>query len=333
MNKGLKLTLKITFWFIVSIAVLLLGVFAFDRIAFASFYSKAENVMAMPGISDGLVQQGLEYDAENKVFILAGYMANNSSSRIYIVDESGTSRYVQLKNANGSDYKGHTGGVTFYNGYLYVTGADGLDVFSYIEILNGAESVKQLGVIKTFNDPAYCHKQDGYLYVGSFHLDGTSYINPEHEFMTTPSGDENKAVVTVFKLDSSKDFGVDPIPRAVLSTREKVQGMCFVNDKIVLSTSYSLAKSVLYVYDTSKITYVNDYTYKGQLDGVEFEYNNISCYFLDSTSLVNEIVAPPMCEEIVYKDGKIYIANESASNKYIFGKFTSGNNLYAYKIG
>ena len=39
-----------------------------------------------------------------------------------------------------------------------------------------------------------------------------------------------------------------------------------------------------------------------------------------------------MSEEIVYKDGRIYIMTESASNKYIFGKFMSGIEVYSYKV-
>ena len=39
-----------------------------------------------------------------------------------------------------------------------------------------------------------------------------------------------------------------------------------------------------------------------------------------------------MAEELVYKDGKVYIMNESASSKYIFGKFTSGNYVHTYKV-
>ena len=37
-----------------------------------------------------------------------------------------------------------------------------------------------------------------------------------------------------------------------------------------------------------------------------------------------------MSEELVCLDGKIYVFNESACNKYIFGKLTTGFNLYAY---
>ena len=46
-------------------------------------------------------------------------------------------------------------------------------------------------------------------------------------------------------------------------------------------------------------------------------------------NLENDIKTPPMSEEIVLIDGKLYQANESASNKYVFGKFTGGKYLYS----
>ena len=56
---------------------------------------------------------------------------------------------------------------------------------------------------------------------------------------------------------------------------------------------------------------------------------SVPLYVIDSKTLVDTIEAPPMAEEIVYLDGKIWIMNESASNKYIFGKFTTGNTLFS----
>ena len=58
---------------------------------------------------------------------------------------------------------------------------------------------------------------------------------------------------------------------------------------------------------------------------------DVPLYYEDSASLVESdtVEAPPMSEEIVYLDGKIWIMNESACNKYIFGKLTTGNYLYS----
>ena len=53
--------------------------------------------------------------------------------------------------------------------------------------------------------------------------------------------------------------------------------------------------------------------------------------YLDSECLEEHIVAPPMAEQIIYDDGTIYIMNESASLKYLFGNLTSGRYVYGYK--
>ena len=55
-------------------------------------------------------------------------------------------------------------------------------------------------------------------------------------------------------------------------------------------------------------------------------------YYLESSILQKTVKAPPMAEELVYQDGKILIMNESASDKYIFGKLTRGKYVYGYEV-
>ena len=52
--------------------------------------------------------------------------------------------------------------------------------------------------------------------------------------------------------------------------------------------------------------------------------------WLDETSLVKTVKAPPMAEEIAFRNGRILILTESASNLYLFGKFTGAGTLYSY---
>ena len=49
----------------------------------------------------------------------------------------------------------------------------------------------------------------------------------------------------------------------------------------------------------------------------------------DSASQKSAKKIAPMSEEIIIVDGKLYTMCESASNKYIFGKFTSSDHCYA----
>lgn len=323
MKKLLSFIWKFLLAIVILVVVAVLGFKVFDLIKHSDFYSRSKVAFKTPGANDNFVQQGFDYIPHQEKFLVTGYMSDDTASRVYVLDKEGTVlSYTELKKEDGSDYCGHTGGIAHYNNYVYITGATGLDVFSYDDILAGKATTNQLGSIKTHNNPAHCYIADGYILVGSFFIE-EDYETPERERITTPAGDDNTSIITAFKIDGSFDFAVNPKLRAVISTRRCVQGMCITDDgKIVLSTSYGLSTSQLFVYDIEKIT---------REDGFDFdEFYDIQLYYLDSASLVEVIKAPPMAEELVYLDGKIYVMNESACNKYIFGKITTGYNVYAY---
>ena len=328
-NKAVRITV-ITLSIVLGVIILLLaGVKIGERIIYRDFYKNANKEFKMPGISDGLVQQGMEYVSEKDVFIVCGYMANDTASRVYVVSADGkVLSKTELKNEDGSDYLGHTGGIEYYGNNLYITegtkekGYDGgLDVFPLDQVLEGKGEVKKLGRVKTYNNPAFCHIYNGYMLVGEFYRENDYETLDSHRF-TTPCGDKNTGLITVFKLNDSK-FNISGAPVAGITTTGAIQGMYTIGDsQIVLSTSWGLSTSKLYFYDMMKIESFDT--------AVSVDGNPLSIYHLDSKSLVKTVELPPMAEEIVYKDGKIYVLGESASKKYIYGKFLSGNNMYSY---
>lgn len=328
-NKAVRITV-ITLSIVLGVIIILLaGAKIFERVRYREFYSNANKEFKMPGISDGLVQQGMEYVEEKDVFIICGYMANDSASRVYVVSSDGkVLSKTELKNADGSDYTGHTGGIEYYGNNLYITegtkekGYDGgLDVFPLNEVLEGKSEVKRLGRVKTYNNPAFCHIYNGYMFVGEFYRENDYETADSHRF-TTPCGDKNNCLITVFKLDNSQ-FNISKVPVAGITTPDAIQGMYMIGDRqIVLSTSWGLSTSKLYFYD---MLYIESYDRTILVDDIP-----MSVYHLDSKCLKKTLELPPMAEEMVYKDGKIYVLNESASKKYIFGKFLSANNLYSY---
>lgn len=328
-NKAVRITL-ITLSIILGVIILALaGVKIGERIKYNEFYKDANKEFKMPGLNDGLVQQGMEYVSEKDVFIICGYMADDSASRVYVVSADGkVLSKTELKNADGSDYTGHTGGIEYYGNNLYITegtkekGYDGgLDVFPLDEVLEGNSQVKKIGRVKTYNNPAYCHIYNGYMLVGEFYREN-DYETLDSHRIVTPAGDKNTALITVFKLDDSQ-LNISGAPVAGITTTNAIQGMYTINDdQIVLSTSWGLSTSKLYFYDMLKI--------ESDASAVLIDGNALSLYHLDSKCLVKTLELPPMAEEIVYKDGKIYVLNESACKKYIFGKFLSANNLYSY---
>ena len=339
--------------------VAVLGFKLYDYIGAAEFYNNSEVVFATPGVVDSnFVPQGMTYDEKADRYFFAGYMGkpiigelgDDIAARVYVRNSDGSVTFTRLLNADGTPYTDHTGGVEFFGDYVYVTGEDshGLDVFSAKDIIEGKSETKMLGTVKTYNSPAHTYTFDyngeRYILAGSYHRDETVYLTPEHEKFTTPAGDNNTSVMTVFKLDANAEFGINPTPVALISAREMIQGICITPDgQMVISSSWGLATSNLFFYDLSKVQstvldkYEGTITY-GDLEDEnanryeeDFSFENVPVYFVDSSCLVNTVVAPPMSEELVCKDGMIIVFCESACNKYMFGKISTGYSTYGYK--
>ena len=108
----------------------------------------------------------------------------------------------------------------------------------------------------------------------------------------------------------------------VYSICDTVQGMCITDGgQIVLSTSFALMTSHHYYYDLPQGEAEGEFS----LDGRE-----IPLWYLDSNDLTKDVKLPPMSEEIVFVDGRIYVMNESACNKYLFGKLLRAKYIWSY---
>lgn len=292
-----------------------------DRVKYSEFYKNSEKLCTIPGLWDGVVQQGFDYSEEHGIYIYSGYMKDNSASRLYVFDSDGNSRYVELREKDGSDCKEHVGGVSFGGDYIYVTASsrNQIMMFKASDVLDGDGVATVFDTFDILLSPAYVYVRGSTLYTGEFYI-AKDYETPESHRLTTPESDKNTSIMGVYTLGGNGK-PVSAEPDYIMSTREKVQGMAFDSQgRLILSTSYGLSKSQLFVYDLDKV--ING---RAEIDGKKFNVKYVDSKALDAT-----ITAPPMAEELVYKDGKLLIMTESASMKYIFGKFTSGADLRAY---
>lgn len=331
-NKVLKITLTVVVSIVLAVILLLALVKIGERILFTSFFVNSSTEFKTPGIADGFVHQGFDYIEEEEIFLVSGYMKDGSSSRVYKVSKDGKSLgFTKLRGYYGERNTTHAGGIAHNGKYVYITedGEDGtgVSVFLLDDILNKEEASRK-SIIDVGLSPAFCYVDNGLLYTGNFHKDGTKYLSPDSHKVTTPNGDNNTAMMAVFEIDPENEacFGLkDYKPEYAYSITSQVQGMAIAGNKLVLSTSWGVSKSHLYIYDFDKVR--SSGSGKTTAFGEE-----IALYYVDSYSLEKDVKSPPMAEELVYLDGKIYVMNESASAKYIFGRFTSGNYVHAYKI-
>jgi hypothetical protein len=202
-------------------------------------------------------------------------------------------------------------------------------VFSYNEIKSAknGDTVKYLGYKKIQSESnssdsvnaSFVHTYNGKLYVGEFHDGGKYKVNPDHK-VTTKAGDKLNALMLEYELNPYSEFGMEGKASRAFAIPDKVQGVCIDGDYIYCSTSYGLTFSRIHKFDLTKSVLEGD---KNVVD------QTLPVYSLDRVSKVKTYVTAPMSEELVYKDGRLYIMSEFACNKYIMGKFVDGKYCYA----
>ena len=326
-RKALKAVTVVLGCLVGFVILLLLGVRVYFRLPVSAYYGNSEKAFVIPGLSDGMIHQGLAYDSENDTFLITGYRTDGNASQVSVVARASGKevKRLNLANEDGSVFTGHVGGITVYGNYVYVADSKGLIAFSRADITTASngDSVKSVGIFKTSTEDdalhvAFTHVEGGMIYVGEFYS-AENYPTPDSHKYKTAAGDENTALILAYKLDGAAPLGISEKIEYAYSIPALVQGMCFDSDGMIyLSTSYAVAFSHIYGYDPTKAE--GSITVLGQ---------TVPLYVLDSSTQTKDIKIAPMSEEIVIVDGKLYTMCESATNKYIFGKFTSAKYCYA----
>lgn len=319
----LKKAVIVTVAILLAVAVIIALLNLILRIVYNDFYKNAERAFKIPGISDGFVPQGFE-DTEAGMLV-SGYMKKTGEpSRIYITDGNGNEKCVELFYKDGSPYTAHAGGIDVWEDNVYLTGDATTEVFSYKDVTDGDGRATVIGEFDPGLDPAWCTVIGDYILMGSFaNSESDDYPPDPKETITTPDGDKNVSLIFVFKLNSKMQGGISPLPIAAISAGEKVQGLTFLSDdSLVLSTSYGLKSFELIFH---KIDTERKGSYK-------IEGGSVPLIYLDSKTETKRVKAPPMSEELIVKEGYLYVMNESACDKYVFGKFIGQKMLYKYKL-
>ena len=298
-------------------SVLGLGVFTLGGLNIAKFfiyddYYEAETALCRnPGLNDGFICQGIAAVDGEDLILVSGYMADKSPSRIYVTTLDSQSYYVTL-HCDGESYTGHAGGIAVSGEMAYI--ANGSKIFSFplgdvLDAKNG-DSVNIGEGVKINNKASFLYTDDTYLYAGSFMDDSTKRVE-EHIFETAEG--------THYAICSVYPIGDLSAPVRIYSIRDCVQGICFTPDgKVVMSTSYGLSSSGYYVYDLAHATDSGKV-----LDGAPV-------YYLDK--LQERTDGPAMAEGLDFYKGRIITLTESASDKYIFGKFFFANHIVSLDV-
>ena len=304
------------------VLAVVVGLNIYVRAAFAPFYAEAEPVFDIPGVNAGFVCQDLDHLAADGSWLFSGYMADGSPSPLYKRAADGTVARLTVANPDGAAYTGHGSAITSTDRYAYLACDGGYLVLDGEELAAAGDGQEVDAIARVDLDfsPAFMNIEGDTLFTGNFYYPG-DYETPASHRITTPDGTENPAVIYAYDLDPNAPFGVAPGPACVYSIPGMIQGTCLTDSgRIVLSQSYGIATSHLLAYDQARLT--QDGTFLA--DGAE-----VPLYCLDSRSLAADVEAPPMAEGIESFEGRVYVSDESASNKYIFGKLYGAGVVYA----
>ncbi len=283
-----------------------LGLNVFKHIHYKDYFSVLDKVAKNPGLSDDFVPQGItSYD---DFFVTVGYMSTDENSRIYIVDKiSGKTKYFSLV-SEGEGFTGHTGGLQYINGFFYLAN-EGNALYKFpAEVIYEEESNIEIGSpIKMNNNTSFVFAKDDYLYVGEFHKE----VNYPCDNVISFGKKTHNAIVSKYDItDLTK-------PVAIYSIPEMIQGFCIKDDgTIILSSSWGLNSSNFYIYSPEKVA------------KTDIIYDDVPVFFLTEPSKI--VKAPAMSEDldiVNLSDGseKVVTMFESASNKYLYGKFFFAN--------
>lgn len=340
------------------ILVVLIGFNIYIRTTYSVFYSQATEEFEIPGIHAGFVCQDLDYYDGADCWFFSGYAAGEGASPLYRRNADGSSVEFFAQLPDGSPYTGHGSGITTSHDYAFLTCDSGYLVFPVSDLVNvGAGGVvTAIDQVDLELTPAFMNIENDTLYVGTFHL-LPEYEAPGHHHLFTPDGSENAGMMLAYPADAHGRYGFASQADRAYSLPDKVQGMSVLpNGDIVLSTSYGFNASHLLTYrvlgqevpavasgtadEAIASSNANDSSmsaassspapssaatspYTFFVDG-----RSVPLFFLDSTNLVSDIEAPPMTEGIEFHNGSIWVSEESASNKYLFGKLYGAGDVF-----
>lgn len=277
---------------------------------YQKFYDAGNFGVIIPGLKEGFVPQGITAVPGTNLLLFAGYRDDKDASALLAVDadKGELVKEVILRNKDGSVYNGHAGGVAATENDIYISNAShlyriSLDTFN---ALNASDVCAFEEAIPVPCNASFACYSEGILWVGEFEY-GSNYKTDKTHHMKSPAKVQNTAWVCGYLPNEDNAFEA---PAYILSVTERIQGITTDKGMIYLSQSYGRKNSSFIMkHDAVMIKDPDTYT---ALNG-----RQIPVWFLDKTTQISSLMAPPMTECLCTFDNGIYVLFESAANTYM----------------
>ena len=288
------------------------------------YLKHSEPAFTVPGLADGFVPQGIGYDAETDCFFLSGYMDRREPSPVFCIDKKSRKliRKITLRKESGEIFRGHAGGLSVYNGHIYVAG--GMDACMYrlpTEEALRAEGEEPLCTEKVSLCDEKGHIRvsftavdEGMLYAGEFHRRPIYHTHRSHRVQR--GNLRQRAYLLAFTVGENGKA----IPARVYSIPDNIQGACIAEGHLFLTQSHGLLPGTVLAYSLSEMDTEGTRTVLGK---------EVPLFLLTKKNCKKATSIPLLPEEIIPADGKLHILYEAAANRYHFGKKIGLDKVFA----
>ena len=279
-------------------------------ISYASFFASASDTgITMPALNQNFVPQGIDYWEKADVFLISGYFNPSSTSSVILAVRKSDGKYVgewSLKNKSGSWHTAHDGGIAVTETDIYLANSSKLFRIPLSQIVqtgnHGTLKIEQ--EISVPVRASYCNYSCGYLWVGEFSIYGnSSYTITGHEF------GENYAWTVGYRLGS--DGRPESKPSVVISTPERIQGFCMLDDgRLFMTRSYGrTSDSYFYITTEKPLTRAAD-------GSVTISGKSVPLYEVNQNVNCRSVKVVPMAEGCTCIGNTAYVIFESAAYYY-----------------
>ncbi len=289
---------------------------------FSDFLKEFSPDFTIPGLYEGVIPQGICYNAPLDSYIISNYYEDEAYPSVLTVVNAETGKFEKalfLQYDDGTDYKGHAGGIACSDEYIFIS-SDGQCFTISLEAVIKAEnydSIKFESNFKLNTKGSFAAFSDDVLWFGDFVESDKKEREKASLVKTLDSGETFYAFcegyilengLPKFKSINSTQTGY--IPDYYIAIPEQVQGMAFTKTgNIIFSTSYGRKNnSYLYIYENILIS--------ERVGTVDIDGNIINLLACSNENLVQKITALPMSEGMTQSKYGVTMIFESGAEKY-----------------
>ncbi len=318
MKKALKIILIILGVFIACCLLVFVGANIGKRVMYGEYYDVSVELVPNEGLGDGYTPEDLTayyIDDDNIIYFSCGEVNSTSPSRIYIIQNGQEKKYFEFSMDGNYIYDAFEG-ITTIGDYLLISGEYKLYVIDIAKLFD-IEEESTTFLKRSINSTI----EIDYLYnidiAGDFlfaYTNNTSTLEDDYILIGQTDSNEGYSYVNVYNASSiltgeTLDFSYR------IQVKSGAEGIAVGDNRIMLVIPNGILQSSSYeIYEIPSV----------------FDDDNL--VILDDRYLVDTIEGPSLAAGLDYIDNNFITLFQSASNKYIYGKFLFMNKIIGINI-